>query len=31
MPAADVRKLLYASYVAPPETTWQTAQRKDVA
>jgi diguanylate cyclase (GGDEF)-like protein len=31
MPAADVRKLLYASYVAPPETAWQTAQRKDVA
>jgi diguanylate cyclase (GGDEF)-like protein/PAS domain S-box-containing protein len=31
MPAADIRKLLYASYVAPPETTWQAARRKDVA
>ncbi|HXW29516.1 MAG TPA: EAL domain-containing protein, partial [Xanthobacteraceae bacterium] len=31
MPAADVRKLLYASYVAPPQAPWRSAQRKDVA
>jgi EAL domain-containing protein (putative c-di-GMP-specific phosphodiesterase class I) len=31
MPAADVRKLLYTSYVAPPETALQTALRRDVA
>ena len=31
MPAADLRKLLYASYVAPPETSWPALEHKDVA
>jgi len=31
MPAGDVRKLLYASYVAPPETAWPGEARKVVA
>jgi diguanylate cyclase (GGDEF)-like protein/PAS domain S-box-containing protein len=31
MPAADLRKLLYASYVAPPETAWPSEARKVVA
>jgi diguanylate cyclase (GGDEF)-like protein/PAS domain S-box-containing protein len=31
MPAGDVRKLLYASYVVPPESGWQVTRRKDVA
>jgi diguanylate cyclase (GGDEF)-like protein/PAS domain S-box-containing protein len=31
MPAADLRKILYASYVAPPQTSWPSQTRKDVA
>jgi diguanylate cyclase (GGDEF)-like protein len=31
MPASDLRKLLYASYVAPPEASWPRQARKDVA
>jgi len=31
MPAADLRKLLYASYVAPPEASWPGEARKVVA
>jgi diguanylate cyclase (GGDEF)-like protein len=31
MPAADLRKLLYASYVAPLETSWPALEHKDVA
>jgi diguanylate cyclase (GGDEF)-like protein/PAS domain S-box-containing protein len=31
MPASDLRKLLYASYVAPPQASWSERLRKDVA
>jgi EAL domain-containing protein (putative c-di-GMP-specific phosphodiesterase class I) len=31
MPAADLRKLLYATYVAPVSSSWAASLRKDVA
>jgi diguanylate cyclase (GGDEF)-like protein len=31
MPAADLRKLLYATYVAPPQSSWPTRARSDAA
>jgi diguanylate cyclase (GGDEF)-like protein/PAS domain S-box-containing protein len=31
MPAADLRKLLYATYVAPPQASWPTRVRSDAA
>jgi diguanylate cyclase (GGDEF)-like protein len=31
MPAADLRKLLYATYVAPPQSAWPAKVRSDAA
>jgi diguanylate cyclase (GGDEF)-like protein/PAS domain S-box-containing protein len=31
MPAADLRKLLYATYVAPPQASWPARVRSDAA
>jgi EAL domain-containing protein (putative c-di-GMP-specific phosphodiesterase class I) len=31
MPAADVRKLLHATYIAPAQASWQKPLQKDVA
>jgi diguanylate cyclase (GGDEF)-like protein len=31
MPAADLRKLLYATYVAPPQSSWPARARSDAA
>jgi diguanylate cyclase (GGDEF)-like protein len=31
MPAADLRKLLYATYVAPPQASWPAKVRSDAA
>ena len=31
MPAADLRRLLYATYVAPPQTSWPAKVRSDAA
>jgi diguanylate cyclase (GGDEF)-like protein len=31
MPAADLRKLLYATYVAPPQSSWPAKVRSDAA
>jgi diguanylate cyclase (GGDEF)-like protein len=31
MPAADLRKLLYATYVAPPQSSWPGKARSDAA
>ncbi len=31
MPAADLRKLLYASYVAPPQSSWPARVKSDAA
>jgi diguanylate cyclase (GGDEF)-like protein len=31
MPAADLRKLLYASYVTPPQSSWPARVRSDAA